>query len=384
MIPYARHEVTEEDIAAVVEVLRSDRLTQGPVVERFEAALCEATRARYAVAVSSGTAALEAIFHGLDRRGAEVVMPAMTFPATANAALWAGWRLVFADIERETACLSARCAERLCGPQTAALLAMDYAGHPAAWHELHRIARPRGLVLIADACHSLGAVLDGLKVGEYADIAALSFHAAKVITTGEGGAVVTSNALWAECARRFRDQGYARGAEVAAGPGRHHGEQWVLGHNYRMTEMQAALGLAQLRRLPQILERRRQIAARYSEHLAPVEGLVLPREREGARSAWHLYAVRYPWAQCECPGLTRERAMGLVREAGVETQIHYAPVYQHPYYRLHVGAGPEWDAIRETEGHYRECLTLPLYPSMTDADVDFVAHALIKIIDGGK
>ncbi len=286
MLPYGRQSIDDDDIDAVVEALRSDFLTTGPRVADFEAALADATGASFVATVSSGTAALHAAYHatGIGPND-EVIVPALTFAATANAALYLGARPVFADVDRETGTLDPESAQRLITRRTRAIVAVDYAGHPADYDALRNIATRHGLALIDDAAHSLGATDRGRGVGELADVATLSFHPVKHITTGEGGAVLSHNPDVHRAVVNFRSHGIVREEDRL---GRHEGpwyhEMQALGFNYRLTDVHSALGISQLRKLPQFLQRRREIAAQYDHQLARVEGFRNPRPSRRCRA----------------------------------------------------------------------------------------------------
>ncbi|MGH2444661.1 MAG: UDP-4-amino-4,6-dideoxy-N-acetyl-beta-L-altrosamine transaminase [Candidatus Limnocylindria bacterium] len=364
-IPYGRQWIDDEDVAAVTTVLRGDFLTTGPAIPAFEAALAAASGARYAVAVNSGTAALHAMYFAAGiRAGDEVVTSPLTFAATGNAALYLGATVRFADVDPATGNLDPEKVEPLVGPRTRAIIAVDYAGQPADYGALRRIAERHGLALLADAAHSLGATDGGRSVGTLADASALSFHPVKPITTAEGGAVLTGDSALAATAARFRTHGITRDAEVM---GRNDGpwfyEQHDLGFNYRLTDILAALGTSQLRHLEAFITRRRRIAARYDVAFADLEAIETPSVREDVQPGWHLYVVMVRDA-------TRRRTFfERLRELGLGVQVHYIPIYHHPYYRR---LGFEPGGWPVAEDRYRRSVSLPIFPRMTDADVDSV------------
>jgi UDP-4-amino-4,6-dideoxy-N-acetyl-beta-L-altrosamine transaminase len=370
LLPYGRHALDDDDIAAVVGVLRGDWLTTGPAVARFEAALAAASGARRAVAVSSGTAALHAAYFAAGlRAGDEVVTSPLTFAATANAALYLGATVRFADVSPDTGNLDPEAAEAALTARTRLLVPVDFAGHPADYPALRALAERRGLHLVADAAHSLGATLDGAPVARLAGIAATSFHPVKAITTGEGGAVLSDDAAVAEAALRFRSHGMvrdpARLREPPHGPWYH--EQHDLGFNYRLTDIQCALGESQLRKLPAFIARRRAIAARYDAALSSLEGIEVPRVRPGAAPARHLYVLRVREAG------RRLAFFGRLRERGLGVQVHYLPVYLHPYYRA---LGHEPGSCPRAEDIYARSVSIPIFPRMSDADVDRVIETV--------
>jgi perosamine synthetase len=369
-VPYGRQSIDDDDIAAVEAVLRSDFLTTGPAVAEFEDALSAATGARHAVAVSSGTAALHAAYFAARiGSGDEVITSPLTFAATSNAALYLGANVRFADVDAATGNLDPALVEALIGRRTRAIVAVDYAGQPADYDALRELATAHGLALLADAAHSLGASDQGRPVGALADASALSFHPVKPITTGEGGAIVTDDADLAQRARRFRTHGVTRDpAELENAGGAWFYEQHDLGYNYRLTDLQAALGRSQLRRLGTFLARRREIAARYDEALADVEGLARPAVREGVESGWHLYVVMVRDASRRRPFFERLQALGL----GV--QVHYIPVYRHPYYRR---LRRPFDSCPVAEDRYERSVSLPIFPRLSDTELDSVVERVL-------
>ncbi len=383
-LPYGRQWLGEEEIEAVVAVLRGDWLTQGPAIERFERRLCEVTGARHAVAVSSGTAALHLAMLALGAGPGDLVaVPPLTFAASANAALYAGARPVFVDVHPGTWCLDPdRLRELLRDPpgegRPRGVVPVHFAGLPAHAEEIAAIAREHGLFVLEDACHSLGAEWEDAagrthRVGDgtTADATVLSFHPVKGITTGEGGAVLTPHAEIAERVRRLRHHGIERDPARFRfpSPGAFYHEMQELGFNYRITDIQCALGTVQLDRLEGFVERRRELAARYHRLLADDPRVTFQEIPPGCRSAWHLLAVEVP---------SRDRVFAALRERGIGCQVHYLPVHLHPYYR-DLGYGPGLCPV--AEGHSARTLTLPLFPAMADADVDRVVADLREVLD---
>jgi perosamine synthetase len=372
MLPYGRQSIDEDDVQAVVEVLRSDWITTGPAVEAFEAEVARCAGAGEAVAVSSGTAALHAAMHAAGiGPGDEVIVPAMTFVATANAVVFQGGTPVFADVRPETLLVDPASVEARIGPRTRAVVTVDYAGQPCDYDELRLLARKRGLVLIADACHSLGAEYRGRRVGSLADLTAFSFHPVKPITTGEGGMVVTDDRRLAARMRAFRNHGISTGPRQRLREGTWRCEMEDLGYNYRLTDFQCALGLRQLRKLPAFLERRRVLARLYAEALRGVTPL---RSLPDRTHAYHLCVVR-------CEGSRGELHSSLAR-AGIAAAVHYLPVHLHPYYRRRFKTGP--GLCPAAEEAYERILTLPLFPSMRDEDVEQVAGVVRRAGEGRR
>jgi perosamine synthetase len=371
MIPYAQQWVDEEDVAAVADVLRSDWLTTGPAVERFEGAIAEFTGARYAVAVSSGTAALHACVAALGiGPGDEVIVPAMTFAATANAVVYVGARPVFADVDAGTLLIDPADAERKITPRTKAVIAVDYAGQPCDYNRLRTIADRYGLELIADACHSLGATYQGRRAGSLAGLTAFSFHPVKHIAAGEGGMITTGDPETAARLRRFRNHGIDTDHRQRAETGSWFYEMQELGFNYRLSDIHCALGASQLRKLPGWLQRRQQIAEAYDAALALSPYFEPLAVRPDVSHARHLYVV-------QAAGIDRNAAFHAFRRQGIGVNVHYLPLPLHAFYRRQFGTGP--GLCPRAEAAYKRLLTLPLYPRMGDEQVAAVVDALHSI-----
>lgn len=365
-IPYGRQTIDDDDIAAVVEALRSDWLTTGPAVERFEADVCAYTGARHAVAVSSGTAALHAAMFALNiGRGDEVIVPPMTFAASANCILYQGGTPVFADVEPDTLLLSPAAAEAAITPRTRAIIAVDYAGQPCDWDALRAIADRRGLALVADACHALGAEDRGRRVGTLADITVFSFHPVKHITTGEGGMAVTRDEALATRMRAFRGHGITTTASQREKAGAWFYEMTELGYNYRITDFQCALGSSQLGKLDAWIEKRNALARAYDAAFAGRDDIRPLGRRGGVRHAYHLYVVRAPH---------RDELFRHLRANGIGVNVHYVPVHLHPYYRNVLGTRE--GLCPAAEAAYREILTLPLWPGMTEEHIDHITRSI--------
>jgi UDP-4-amino-4,6-dideoxy-N-acetyl-beta-L-altrosamine transaminase len=369
MIPYGRQDIDAEDVAAVVQALQSDFLTCGPRVAAFERTLADFCGAGFGVAVSNGTAALHCAMFALGiGPGDEVIVPPITFAATANCVLYQGGTPVFADVEPSTLLLAPEAVEHLITPRTKAVIGVDYAGQPCDWTRLRSIATAHGLKLVADACHALGAEDQSRTVGQLADLTVLSFHPVKHLTTGEGGMALTDDPAIDARLRMFRNHGIATDFRQREAAGTWVYEMTELGYNYRITDIQCALGSSQLRRLPQFLARRRQCAARYDAAFAgtAVRPLAL---RPGALHAYHLYVVRVP---------ERDRVLTELRNSGIGANVHYLPVYLHPYYRQRLGTGPGQCPIAEAA--YGDILSLPLYPGLTDEEIDTIVRETIRAV----
>ena len=375
LLPYARQDIDDDDVAAVTAALRSDWLTTGPRVPAFEDALAAATGARHAVAFSSGTAALHGAMATLGLGpGDEVLTTPMTFAATANAVHYVGAESRFADVDPGSLLLDPAAVGRSLTPRTRALAPVDYAGHPADYAALRAIAdgAPNGPIpIVADAAHSLGATWRGRPVGTLADLTVLSLHPAKILTTGEGGAVLTDDDERAARLRRFRNHGIA--TELAAR------RDWTyamveLGYNYRLTDVMAALGTSQLGRLEQFLSRRRRLAARYRAALGDHWAVDLQAVDAAAEPAWHLFVVQLRLDRLR---VDRAAVYHALRAEGIGVNVHYIPVHRHPWYRERY---PELEGrLPVVEAAYERLLTLPLFPAMRDEDVDDVVAALDKV-----
>lgn len=385
-LPYGRQSIDDEDIAAVVAVLRGDWLTQGPEVDAFEQDLARAVGARHAVAFSNGTAALHAAcFAAGVGPGDEVITAPMTFAASANCACYVGARPVLVDVEPTAGTMDPEALERAITPRTRAVIPVHYTGQPARLAEIRAIARRHGLRVIEDAAHALGATCEGRPIGacEPGDMAMFSFHPVKHVTTGEGGAISTDDPELAERLRIFRTHGITRDPRRLRreSPGPWYHEQIELGYNYRLTDLQCALGRSQLRKLGRFVARRRELAARYDAQLAgdgrgALRGVRPLGRLPGSEHAFHLYVARIDFAGL---GITRGQVMDALRARGIGTQVHYIPVYRHPY---HAEAGWTPAMFPVAERLYAEVLSLPLFPAMADEDVDRVVAALREVLGG--
>ena len=365
-IPYGRQTIDDDDIAAVVDVLRSDWLTTGPAVERFETDICAYTGARHGVAVSNGTAALHAAMFALNiGPGDEVIVPPMTFAASANCILYQGGTPVFADVDAATLLIDPAAVEAAITPRTKAIIAVDYAGQPCDWDALRAIADRHHLALVADGCHALGASFKGRKVGTLADITVFSFHPVKHITTGEGGMAVTNDERLAARMRAFRGHGITTTASQREKSGAWFYEMTELGYNYRITDFQCALGSSQLKKLNAWIDKRNELAQAYEAALAGQDSIRPLKCREDVRHAYHLYVVRTPG---------RDALFHHLRANGIGANVHYVPVHLHPYYRNVVGTREGLCPVAEAA--YRDILTLPLWPGMTEKDISYIIQKL--------
>ncbi len=371
-IPYARQSIDEDDIAAVVKVLRSDWLTTGPKIGEFEASVARFCGVEQGVAVSSGTAGLHVAMAAAGiGAGDEVILPSLTFAATANAILYQGAKPVFAEVDPQTLLLDPEHVARLVTKKTKAIVAVDYAGLPCDYQALRRITEAYGLKLIADACHSVGARQGEHCVGQLADLTVLSFHPAKHITTGEGGMVLTRDAQLATNMRRFRNHGISTDHRQRAEAGTFHYEMVELGFNYRINDFQCALGISQLGKLPLWLEARRRIAAQYMAAFAKDPLVEIQASSPGSTHAYHLFVVQLPFAELS---VTREQANLRLRELGIGVNVHYPCLHLHPYYRERMGYKP--GDLPVTEAVQKRILSLPMYATLTEGEVNRVVEGL--------
>ena len=376
LLPYGRQTIDDDDVAAVTETLRSDWLTTGPKVVEFERALAAAAGTSDAVAVSTGTAALHAAMYALGvAAGDEVIVTALTFAASANCAAYLGATPVFVDVDPDTLLIDPRQVETHITPRTKVVVAVDYAGQPCDYEALEAITRNRGVALVDDACHAIGGGYRGRPVGSLALVSALSFHPVKHVATGEGGAVTTSDPELARRLRLFRNHGITSDFRERAAQGAFAYEMVDLGYNYRLSDIQCALGITQLAKLRASVARRQAIARQYDEAFSQLP-LVKPLAvRSEVSHAYHLYVVRL-----EIEALTADRAaiFRALRAEGIGANVHYLPVHLHPYYRNKLGTGRGMCPVAEAA--YERILSLPMFPAMTDGDVADVVEAVLKVI----
>ena len=384
MIPYGKQDISAEDIAAVSEVLRSDFLTQGPVVPRFEEAVAEAAKAKYGVAVNSATSALHIACLALGvGPGDRVWTSPVTFVASANCALYCGADISFVDIDPDTYNLCPKALEQKLivandeGTLPKVIIPVHLAGQSCDMEAIAALARQYDIRVIEDASHAIGADYAGDAVGScrFSDITVFSFHPVKIVTTAEGGVAVTNNLQLAERMQRLRSHGITRDPELMtkAPDGAWYYQQIELGFNYRMTEMQAALGLSQMQRLSLFVERRRGLAKRYNELLSDLP-ITLPQQLTNTSSSWHLFIVRFNLNKI---GKTQSQIFDECRAAGIGVNLHYIPIHLQPYYS---DLGFKQGDYPAAEAYYANAISIPLFHSMTDAQQDEVVRVVKEIV----
>lgn len=388
ILPYGRQSVGEDDIAAVTEVLRSDWLTTGPKVAEFEKAFAEFTGAKEAVAVNNGTAALHTAMYAVGvtpgdptssasgglRGASEVIVPTMTFAATANAVVFQGGVPVFCDADPETLLIDVEQVEEKITKRTKAVVAVDYAGQACSYDELRSLCEKHHIAFVSDACHALGGTYKTQPIGSLADLSTFSFHPVKPLTTGEGGMITTDNAEYAMRMRRFRNHGLTSDHRERHEQGSWFYEMTDLGYNERLTDFQCALGLSQLKKVPAWTKRRQKIAKRYDVafHELPLDPLLV---RNDVSHAYHLYVIRL---QLKELSVDRTQIFKALRAEGLGVNVHYIPVHMHPFYRERFGTKKGDFPVAESA--YESILSLPLFSVMTDRDVQDVIEAVTKVL----
>ena len=376
-IPYGHQWIDEEDIEEVVEVLKSDWITTGPKIAGFEDALCRYIGCNYAVAVNSGTSALDIAVQTLNLpAGSEVITTPFTFVGTSNAILYNNLKPVFADIEKETRNINPEEVRKKITKNTKAIIYVDYAGQPCDIEELKEIADEHDLFLIEDACHAIGAEYKAQKIGTFADMTVFSFHPVKHITTGEGGTVVTNDEKFYDRLKILRNHGIDKSALDRFGPE----AGWaydlkLLGRNYRITDFQAALGISQLKKLDAFLRRRAEIERTYNEAFEAVLEIETPVDLPYVKPARHIYTVLLN-------GINRDNFFSKMRERNIGVNVHYIPIYRFSYYQEQFNIKPEDFPV--TEDVFSKIVTLPLFSKMTDEEVIYVINTLNRIIAENK
>jgi UDP-4-amino-4,6-dideoxy-N-acetyl-beta-L-altrosamine transaminase len=374
-IPYSRQSVDPDDIKSVVEVLKSPYITQGPKIFDFEKKVSRYCRAKYGVAVNSGTSALHAAcFAAGIKPGDEVITSPISFAASSNCILYCRGIPKFADILEDTITIDPSVIERCITDRTKAIIPVDFAGHPAELEEIKKIASRYNLLVIEDAAHALGAEYRGKKIGScnYSDMTILSFHAVKHITTGEGGMILTNRKDLYDKLLMYRTHGITRELDklIDKTNASWFYEMQYLGFNYRITDIQCALGFSQMEKLDSFIKRRREIAQFYKKEFRDLGEVACPAERRYARSSWHIFPIRIK--------KHRDEVFDRLQSKGIGVNVHYIPIYLHPYYKM---LGYKKGLCPNAEGYYRETITLPLYPGLSDSELKSVVRITKQVIN---
>ncbi|AYE34872.1 UDP-4-amino-4,6-dideoxy-N-acetyl-beta-L-altrosamine transaminase [Clostridium septicum] len=376
-ISYGKQTIDDKDIDMVIKVLKGDYLTTGPTVSEFEKKVANYVGAKYAVAVSNGTAALHmACYAAGIKSGDEVLVPAITFAASANCVLYCGGKPVFIDIDEKTYNMDIDKIEEKITSKTKAIIPVDFTGQSVDMDRILEIARKYNLVVIEDAAHALGSEYKGQKIGVKADMTEFSFHPVKPITTAEGGIIVTNDKNLYEKMLLFRTHGITRNEKfMNDNQGPWYYEQIDLGYNYRITDMQCALGISQMDKIDSFVKRRRDIVNKYNETFGNLKEVIIPYEAEYSNSGWHIYVIALNLNELT---VGRKEVFEALQKENIGVNVHYLPVYMHPYYK---SIGYKEGICPIAEDLYNKMITLPLFPSMTDKDVEDVITAVNKVID---
>lgn len=370
-IPYGRQSIDDEDIQAVVKALSADFLTTGPKIAEFEQCVAEYVGAKYAVAISNGTAALHAACYAAGiGEGDEVITTPITFAASANCILYCGGKPVFADIDPFTYNIDPSDIKRKITKKTKAIIVVHYAGQPCDMDEIHEIAQQYNLIVIEDASHALGAKYKGKSIGSLSDLTTFSFHPVKHITTGEGGMITTDNKDLYDKLMLFRTHGITRNMDLLSrDEGPWYYEQIELGYNYRITDVQCALGISQMKRLDDFILKRREIANRYDEAFVNNPNIVIPFQKEGFENSYHLYVI-------QVKNRDRRRVFEELSSFGIGVNVHYIPVYTFPYYKE---LGYNNIICENAEELYRNIISIPMYPELSIEQQEYVIHKVLDV-----
>ncbi len=379
LLPYGHQWIDEEDIKAVIEVLRSDWITQGPKVAEFEKEFAKYVGARYSVAVNSGTAALHAACFAVQiEKGDEVITTPITFAASANCVLYQGGTPIFADIKEDTLNIDPEEIKKKINQKTKAIIPVDFTGLPVDLEGIQKIARKYNLIIIEDASHALGATYKDSKIGSISDMTVFSFHPVKHITTGEGGMITTNNKEYYERLKLFRTHGITKDKDKLLNyDGPWYYEMQELGYNYRLTDFQCALGTTQLKKIDKNVQRRIEIVRKYNEEFKDLEEIKIPySDSKISTSAWHLYIIQLNLEKLK---VNRREIFEALRAENIGVNVHYIPVHLQPYYQKRFGY-LQGD-FPKAENYYSRAITLPIFPKMSDKDVNGVIKAVKKVVN---
>lgn len=376
-IPYGHQWIDDNDIKAVTSVLKNDWISQGPKVAEFEKLIASYCRVKYSVAFSSGTAALHAAtFASGISYGDEVITTPITFAADGNCVLYNEGKVKFVDIKEDTYNIDSQKIRAKISSKTKAIISVDFAGQPCDIDEIKRICEKNNIVFIEDAAHSIGAEYKTKRIGGLADLTIFSFHPVKTITTGEGGMVLTNNIEYYKKLKTFRTHGITKDTkELKKNEGDWYYEMQFLGYNYRITDIQCALGISQFSKLENFVARRREIAMRYNDLFKNVSEITTPYEKPDVKSAYHLYVIKLNLDRLR---VNRKKIFDALREKKIGVHVHYIPVHLHPFYQENFQYKKGDFPI--SEDYYNRALTLPIFPKMSEQDINFVASNVKKII----
>jgi len=380
-IPYGRQWIDEEDIQSVIEVLKSDYLTTGSKIDEFERKFANYVGAKYAVAISNGTAALHAACYAAGiKEGDEVITTPISFAATSNCVLYCGGKPVFADINPNTYNIDVKSIKKCITNKTKAIIPVHYTGQPCNMDEIQKIAKEHNLIIIEDGAHALGAEYKGKKIGSIGDMTTFSFHPVKHITTGEGGMITTNDENYYNKLKLFRSHGITRDENLLINKkqGPWYYEQLTLGFNYRITDIQCGLGISQLNKIDKFVERRKKIAFKYNKAFNDLDGIIVPYQDKDCNSSWHLYIIKLDYKKLS---VDRKKIFEEFRRRQIGVNVHYIPIYYFPYYKE---LGYKKGICPNAESYYENIITLPLFPQMSNDDVATVINTTINIIDKYK
>jgi perosamine synthetase len=381
LIPYGRQWIDDNDIQAVIDVLKSDFLTQGPKVIEFEEAICNYTGAKYCVAFANGTATLQCAVASLNIDiNSEGITSPNTFVASSNSMIYNGLKPVFSDIDEKTYNINPLEIQNKLTNKTKLIIPVHFAGQSCDMKSIYNIAKKNNLYIIEDAAHAIGSMYkDGSRIGNcrFSDMTSFSFHPVKTMTTGEGGAITTNNKTLYEKLKTIRNHGITRDPKVLKqSPGVWYYEMQNLGYNYRITDFQSALGITQLNKLDMFIEKRQNIVTKYNKAFCNIKNIIIPFETYKMKSAFHLYVLQINFDKI---GINRNEFMRKLKEKNIGTQVHYIPVHTQPYYKEKYGYKTGDFPI--TEKYYTKALSIPLYPKMTDIEIEYVIENIINQVE---